>query len=135
MTKKKLAGESAAPVIVECCTEEVSAFDALHEVLREICSFVGVQGYITKDADAATINLEDSEKTVPYAMLASQAFESAKELDCCLSESSTLLVDCTELKLLCATVGGVAVSIFMEKDVDHTKILSMLLSSTERLQL
>lgn len=134
MTKKKLVEESAAPVIVACGAEETSAFDAVHEILREICSFVGVQGYLIKDDNTATINLENSEKTVPYAMLASQAFESAKELEVCRSGSSTLMVDCADLKLLCATVEGAAVSIFMEKEVDHTKILSMLLTYAERLQ-
>ncbi|MCX8150127.1 MAG: hypothetical protein N3D85_01260 [Candidatus Bathyarchaeota archaeon] len=134
MTKKKL--EESASIVVECCPEETITFDAVHEILKDICSFVGVQGYIIKDEDTATINLEDSEKTVPYAMLVSQAFELAKELSqvSCLGEGDTLLLDCADLKVLCVKVNDVTVSIFMEKNVDHTKILNKLLSYTERLQ-
>jgi len=130
VTKKQSSTEDAEAIAVESKAEETKNRDELFAVLKEICTFVDVQGYILKDSTTATINLEDSEKTTSYAMLSSQAFESAEVLrqTCRFGENETMLVDCADLKVLCTTIGEAAVSIFMGKEVDHTKILSKLLS-------
>ena len=98
--------------------------------LEDVVFCSGVIGYILKDSTSATIDLPDPEKTIEYAMLASQMFDSAEEL-CELFSLSNIeytVMECSDLKVLCATFGEFTVSIFMEKNTDQSEIFSKISS-------
>jgi hypothetical protein len=100
-------------------------FTDLRINLAEIRKCAGVIGYILKDATTATIDLQDLAKTVEYAMLASEAFDSYEELwglfD--LGGVENVLMKCKNFKMLCLALGDCTVSIFMEKTADQAEIL------------
>jgi hypothetical protein len=103
---------------------ETDAVRDLRVLLSEIRKRTGVIGYILKEAATATVNLQDSAKTVEYAMLASEAFDSYADLllfD--MGEPESILIDCKNLKVLCVVLGERTVSIFMEKTADSDGIL------------
>ena len=127
--KKRLLSETITTIMIEDKTAEdeeehdgVSLRASLGEVL--FCS--GVIGYILKDSTSATIDLPDPEKTVEYAMLASQAFEAAEELSelFSLGDIEYTLIECSDIKVLFAAFGEFEFCIFMEKNIDHNEIFS-----------
>ena len=127
--KKRNLSETTTTVIIEDkTTEDEEEHDGanLRANLEEVLFCSGVTGYILKDSTSATIDLPDPEKTIEYAMLASQAFDSAEELRelFSLGNIEYTLTECSDLKVLCATFGESTVSIFMEKNVDHSEIFS-----------
>jgi predicted regulator of Ras-like GTPase activity (Roadblock/LC7/MglB family) len=131
--KKSSFSETTTPVIIEDeNTEDKEEHDgaSLRASLEEAVFCSGVIGYILKDSKSATIDLPDPEKTIEYAMLASQLFDSAQELSELFSLSSIeyTVIECSELKVLCATFGEFTFSIFMEKNVDHSEIFSKISS-------
>ena len=131
--KKRTFSETTTTVMVEHeNTEGEEEHDgaSLRATLEDVVFCSGVIGYILKDSTSATIDLPDPEKTVEYAMLASQMFDSAEELSelCSLGNIEYTLIECSDLKVLCATFGEFTVSIFMEKNVDHSEIFSKISS-------
>ena len=79
---------------------------------------------------SAKINLKDSAKVVDFAMLSSQAFDSAAELSASFGVGSinNIVIDGTDIKVLCVNAGENAVCVFMEKSTDHVNILNKILS-------
>ena len=71
------------------------------------------------------MDLNDSEKIIEYAMLSSQIFEASKALaeTFRLGGSESILLEGTDIKVLCLELGENKISIFMEKGSDHTGIL------------
>ncbi len=131
--KKRNSSETTTTVRVEDKTtedEEEHNGANLRATLEEVLFCSGVTGYILKDSKAATIDLPDPEKTTEYAMLASQTFDSAQELSELfnLGNIKYTVIECSELKVLCATFGKFTVSIFMEKNVDHSEIFNKISS-------
>ena len=88
----------------------------------------GVLGYILKNDSTATINLKDSQKTVEYALLTSQAFDAIKEFSNLFSlgklESAT--IECATLKVVLVKIGEYTLNVFMGKTVEPQKVLALL---------
>jgi hypothetical protein len=62
-------------------------------------------------------------------MLASEAFDANVELSVLfeLGDIKTAIIECPNLKVLCAVIGECTVNIFMEKDTDHSEIMRKVL--------
>lgn len=131
MTKKKRSpNENETPALLDGETEEKPNTKDLRAKLEEIRKLSGVSGYILKDATSAVIDFEDSAKTVEYALLSSQAFESSEELEELfpLGEVENMLIKGTAINMLCVAIGEATVSVFLGKDADPAEVLANLMS-------
>jgi hypothetical protein len=121
--------ETVSPVLAGTEKQtETEADDALLLCLEAIARTEGVQGYIRKDAQTATINFRDPQKTVEYALLSSETFASAKDMEDLfgLGEVKAAVVAFGDLKMVCALVGESSVSVFMDAGVDSEAVLRQL---------
>ena len=131
MAKKKHSlHETSTTVIVDeeagvTPNEEDTAFTNLSQTLAEIRKETGVIGYILRSTTSATIDLEEPEKIVEYALFSSQVLDSSREISELfkLNDIESVLIEGKENKALCMEINGVKISIFMEKNMDHADIL------------
>ncbi len=109
--------------------EENSAFANLSAGLAEIRKLNGVIGYILRSNTSAIIDLVESEKIFPYAILTSEIPESCMEItqQFNLGETESVVVEGANVKVLCLCMGENKIGIFMEKNADHAKIIDRLL--------
>jgi predicted regulator of Ras-like GTPase activity (Roadblock/LC7/MglB family) len=132
MVKKKSSiTETASTIMMEDDTPETTiqedeTFTTLSETLKEIRKLKGVQGYILRGTTSATIDLKEPEKIVEYAILSSQALDSSREITEIfnLGEPEHILIQGKDTKTLSLLIGANKISIFMEKNADHTDILN-----------
>jgi len=84
----------------------------------------GIIGYIHRNSTSASIDLKDPSKVIDYAVLSSSALEASEELSKTfkLGDVKHVLVEGNNVKLLSITVEDNKVSVFMEKDVDHSRV-------------
>lgn len=124
MTKKKPSPNENEKIQENPDTEDLRAR------LEGIRQLSGVSGYILKDATSAVIDFEDSAKTVEYALLSSQAFESSEELGALfpLGEIENMLIKGAAINMLCVAIGEATVSVFLGKDANPTEVLANLMS-------
>ncbi len=125
--KKRSIHENAATILVDGVTseEEDQIFTDLGNRLAEIRKIQGVVGYILRNATSATIDLENPEKIVEYAMLSAQALDSSREISELfeLGDAKSILIEGKDIKTLCIGIDENKIGIFMEKDADHDDIL------------
>jgi len=127
MVKKKRPDEvitEAEPVAIE----ESTATDHLHMSLEEIKGYDGVIGYILRNSTSASIDLKDPTKIIDYAILSSSALDSGKELSELfdLGNITHTIVEGQNAKVLSLVLSQNKISVFMEKDADHERILQRL---------
>jgi predicted regulator of Ras-like GTPase activity (Roadblock/LC7/MglB family) len=122
--------ETQAMVELTASASEQSSFENLAALLNDLCDSDTIMGYILKNDITAKINLKDSAKVVDFAMLSSQAFDSAVELSASFGVGSinNIVIDGTDVKVLCINADENAISVFMEKNTDHVNILDKILS-------
>ena len=127
---KKLSQETATALIVDenelsADPEENQSFTDLSSKLAEIRKDKGVIGYIIRNATSATIDLKEPEKIVEYAIFSSQVLDSTREISDLfeIGDVKSILVEGKENNALCMSIDGNSISIFMEKDADHSDIL------------
>lgn len=108
--------------------EEDPAFTSLRARLAEINKHKEVTGYILRNATTAIIDLKNRQRLTEYAILTSQALDSAKEISELfnLGNIENILVTGKDTKALCITRGENNIAIFMEKNADHNHILTQL---------
>jgi predicted regulator of Ras-like GTPase activity (Roadblock/LC7/MglB family) len=130
MVKKTSDQETATALIVDeselsAGSEENQTFTDLSSKLAEIRKDKGVIGYIIRNATSATIDLQEPEKIVEYAIFSSQVLDSTRDISDLfeLGDVKSILVEGKENNALCMTIDGNKISIFMEKDADHSDIL------------
>jgi predicted regulator of Ras-like GTPase activity (Roadblock/LC7/MglB family) len=127
--KKRSQQEAATTVIVDDDelgeTEENETYTDLSNKLAEIRKDEGVIGYILRSTTSATIDLREPEKIVEYAIFSSQVLDSSQEISELfeLGDVKNVLIEGKESKAVCIDIDGNKISIFMEKNADHTKIL------------
>ena len=134
MSKQKTSGnESEAALkshaIITAVEDESSVFANLSASLAEIRKLKGVIGYILRNNSSAVIDLNESEKIIQYATLASQVHESCKEIARLFSmgETESMLVEGENVKLLCMNLGENRISVFMEITATHAWIIKRIL--------
>jgi predicted regulator of Ras-like GTPase activity (Roadblock/LC7/MglB family) len=126
--KKSTQQENATPIIVDedeiTTPEEDQTFKDLNDKLAKIRKNKGVIGYIIRNASSATIDLEEPERIVEYAIFSSQVLDSSKEISDIFEKGDVenVLIEGKENKVLCMNIDGNKISIFMEKDADGTAI-------------
>ena len=127
---KKLSQETATALIVDenelsADSEENQSFTDLSSKLAEIRKDKGVIGYIIRNTTSATIDLKEPEKIVEYAIFSSQVLDSTREISNLfeIGDAKSVLVEGKENNMLCMTIDGNNISIFLEKDADHSDIL------------
>jgi predicted regulator of Ras-like GTPase activity (Roadblock/LC7/MglB family) len=130
MMVKKTSQEAATALVVDedelsADSEEDPTFTDLSSKLAEIRKDNGVTGYIIRNATSATIDLNEPEKIVEYALFSSQVLDSSQEISELyeLGNIESILVEGKENNALCMNLDGNKISIFMEKDADHADIL------------
>jgi predicted regulator of Ras-like GTPase activity (Roadblock/LC7/MglB family) len=103
--------------------DEDPAFAGLRSSLVQINKIPGVKGYILRNKTTAVIDLQNPPKLTDYARLASETTDACQEISELFGQTITkAVVEGKELKMLCMTVGGNRLSIFVEKNVDHADI-------------
>ena len=130
MVKKTSNQEAATAVIVDenelaASSEENQAFTDLTSKLAKIRKIKGVIGYIIRNATSATIDLKEPEKLVEYAIFSSQILDSTREISDLfeIGDVESILVEGKENNSLCMNIDGNKISIFLEKEADHSNIL------------
>lgn len=105
--------------------EENTEYGKLLLIAQNIRKGKTILGYIIKNEAKATVDLNDSSKIIEYAMLTSQAFESAETLSSIftLGDIQTILIEGKNAKALCIGTGQNQLGIFMEKATNHSEIL------------
>jgi len=91
-----------------------------------------IVGYIIRNTKSASVDLNDPAKIIDFASLSSTAKEAGEELSQTfgLGETEHVLIDGKNTKLLAFTLGENDVCVFMERNVDHTKIYKTLSNIT-----
>ena len=126
--KKSTEQENATPIIVDedeiATSEEDQTFKDLNDKLAKIRKNKGVIGYIIRNASSATVDLEEPERIVEYAIFSSQVLDSSQEISNLFEKGDVenVLIEGNENKVLCMNIDGNKISIFMEKDADDTAI-------------
>ena len=131
MLKQKTSAEIAFSndAAVISVGEENSAFASLSASLAEILKLKGVIGYILRSSTSAIIDLAESDKIFPYAILTSEINESFVEVgkQCSLGEIESVLVEGENVKSLCLSIGENRISVLMEKSANHAWIIKRIL--------
>ena len=106
-------------------SEEDETYKDLSNKLAEIRKENGVIGYILRSTTQATIDLKEPEKIVEYAIFSSQVLDSSQEISELfdIGDIESVLIAGKESNALCMDIEGNKISIFMEKNTDHAKIL------------
>jgi predicted regulator of Ras-like GTPase activity (Roadblock/LC7/MglB family) len=128
--KKRSKQETATPVMVDDDelgdnSEEDETYTDLSNKLAEIRQDNDIIGYILRSTTSATIDLKEPEKLVEYAIFSSQVLDSSQEISDLfeIGNVKSVLIEGKESKALCMDIEGNKISIFMEKNTDHAKIL------------
>jgi predicted regulator of Ras-like GTPase activity (Roadblock/LC7/MglB family) len=128
MTKKKRSFQDVTDLAEPIATEEAIPVNDLKTNIEEIKTWDGVIGYILRNSNSAAIDLKDPTKIIDYAILSSSALEASEKL--CklfnLGEVKDIVVEGKNAKVLSLTVEENKISIFLERNADHEKILKKL---------
>lgn len=130
MVKKKQSQKTEAAIFVDedeiaGTPEEDQTFKDLSDKLAKLRKDKDVIGYIIRNKTSATIDLEKPEKLAEYAIFSSQVLESSQEISDQfeLGDVENVLIEGKESKTLCMNIEGNKISVFMEKNADHTEML------------
>lgn len=124
--KRRSIHEANTPLIIEDTIQydEEETFARIGKKLAELRKTKEVTGYILRNTTAATIDLQEPEKLVQYAILSSQTFESAQEIadQFELGEVEAATIEGINTKLLCINKNEIKITIYMEPKTDHKEI-------------
>lgn len=128
MPRRKAAQEMTAetPIIEEKI--ETTNANQLRETIEKIKEQPNIVGYILRNTSSAAIDLKDPSKIIDYAIISSSALEAAENLTKLfnLGAAKHVIVQGKDVKMLATTIGENKLTLFMEKTVDHEKILKKL---------
>ncbi len=118
---------TAETPIIEEKIETTNA-NQLRETLEKIKEQPNIVGYILRNTSSAAIDLKDPSKIIDYAIISSSALEAAENLTKLfnLGAAKHIIVQGKDVKMLATTIGENKLTLFMEKTVDHEKILKKL---------
>ena len=130
MVKNKQSQETETAIVVDedeiaDTPEEDQTFKDLSAKLAKLCKGKDVIGYIIRNKTSATIDLEKPEKLAEYAIFSSQVLESSQEIldQLELGDVKNVLIEGKESKTLCMNIEGNKISVFLERNANHTDIL------------
>jgi predicted regulator of Ras-like GTPase activity (Roadblock/LC7/MglB family) len=107
---------------------ESASCESAQSILEEIRKLEGVNGYILRNTYSATVNLNDPSMVTEYAILSYSTFEASEKIKELfdLGEIDCIIIEGKDKKTLQLTLEENYVSIFLEKNVDETRILEKL---------
>ncbi len=109
--------------------EDNAVFASLATSLAEIRKLKGVQGYILRSNTSAVFDIVEQDKVPDYAILSTQIEEAypgmAKSFK--LADIESVIVEGKDAKVLCMSVGGHKMSVFMDKTATHSWIIKRIL--------
>lgn len=138
IVKRKRALSETSTTIILDDSDETEAEEAQNAVellatLQEIRKSDKVVAFILRSDTRATVYLKDNEEIAKYAILSSQMFNSSEHIlelfD--IGNTENILIEGKNIKVLCINLGNKTLSIFMEKNADHTEILNKILPPSE----
>ena len=128
--RQKAIQETTTTIILDNETTEPSpesseTYVDLSEKLAKIRKMDGVMGYILRGTYSATIDLDDPEKIVEYALLSSKTLASVQALaeGVDTGDVETALLEGQDIKAIFMQKGENRIDLFMQKNVDHAPIL------------
>ncbi|MGD8564896.1 MAG: hypothetical protein PVF96_00920 [Candidatus Bathyarchaeota archaeon] len=129
--KKNEKNKEINEVIHKSTANNEESVEKLRENLEEIKTYEGVIGYIMRNSTSAAIDLKDPTKIIDYAILSSSAIEVGEEIpeDFKLGTMESIIVEGKDAKILSLKIDENKTSVFMEKKIDHQKILKKLHST------
>ena len=135
--RKRALSETSTTIIIDGSdateAEEARKSIDLLATLQEIRKYDKVIGFILRSPERATVFLRDNEEISKYAILSSQLFDSSEQVlelfD--MGNTENILIEGKNIKVLCINLGEKTLSIFMERNADHTEILNRILPPTE----
>ncbi len=138
IVKRKRAISETSTTIILTSSDATEAEEARKSIdllatLQEIRKNDDVIGFILRSATRATVFLRDNEEISKYAILSTQLFDSSEQILelFVLGNTEHILIEGKNLKVLCINLGEKMLSIFMEKNADHTEILNRILPPIE----
>ncbi len=98
--------------------------ERVQEKLQSIKSEEGIIGYILRGPNSASIDLKNPKKIIDYATLSATAFEVGQEMSAMFEngEVDSIIMEGENTRILSIVAKDHRLSIFMEKNVDHTKL-------------
>ena len=128
--RQKVIQETTTTIILDNETTESSpesseTYVDLSEKLAKIRKMDGIMGYILRGKYSATIDLDDPEKIVEYALLSSKTLASVQALaeGVDTGDVETALLEGQDIKAIFMQKGDNRIDLFMQKNVDHAPIL------------
>ncbi len=99
-------------------------FATIHADLIEINKKPNVNGYILRNSTSAAIDLKNPEKLQGFAILSAEATKTAEEISKIfnLDRVESILLEGKDQKILSILIGENKISVFMEKDANHSAI-------------
>jgi predicted regulator of Ras-like GTPase activity (Roadblock/LC7/MglB family) len=130
MAKKKgRQQEAATTMIVDeeelgASPDEDDIYENLSCELAEIRKDKNVLGYILRNETSATIDIEESERIVEYAIFSSQVLDSSQEIsdEFELGDVESVVIEGEDKNALIMKVGKNKINVFLKKDADCSKI-------------
>jgi predicted regulator of Ras-like GTPase activity (Roadblock/LC7/MglB family) len=111
-------------------TNEDRVFKKLQQILIEICKTNGIAGFTLKNSTQAAVKLGDARELPEFALLASQLFVSSEELSefFGVGVMKNVVLEGARVIILCLSIEGNQISVFMDKSVDCGEVLKRILS-------
>ncbi len=108
--------------------EEVRAFKKLLHALTEIRKHNKLIGYTMKNSTQAVADLDNPKELSDLAFLASQLFKTSANLLSVINQASMKcsVLEGSRMRILCLTIKGNQISLFIEKTVDYGRVLEKL---------
>ncbi len=104
--------------------KSTEGIESVQEKLQSIKSREGIIGYILRGPNSASIDLKNPKKIIDYATLSATAFETGQDISAMFEngEVDSIIMEGENTRILSIVVKDHRLSIFMEKNVDHTKL-------------
>ncbi len=123
----ELETELEDKIVISSTPEE--EIESISDKLAEIRKQEGVIGYIFRGEAAATIDLNEPDKIIDYAMLSTELLDCAQVIEQQFDIGSVecILAEGKNTKVLCIANGGNRTSVFMNEAFDHEDIEKQLI--------
>lgn len=103
---------------------ETNENEILLKKLQDIKDQEGIMGYILRNKKSASIDLKDPTKLIEYAILSSKVQEVGQNMieTMQLGELDNIVLESENKKVLYKNINDQRVTIFMEKNTNHSKV-------------
>jgi hypothetical protein len=116
--------ETCEEPIIEISSKPIEDTKNIGSCLAEIRKLEGVIGYIFRSESAATIDLNEPDKIIDYAMLSTELNGCTDIIEQIFDVGSVecILAEGNNAKVLCIANGLNRISVFMSKSTNHEEI-------------